>query len=801
MTGAGLSALASHWRRNPLQLFTLLAGLALATALWSGVQAINTEARASYDAAAATLGEDRFDQLLPRAGDSFDQATYIDLRRAGWQVAPVIEGRLATPKGTLRVVGIDPLTAPPGLFPQEADAEAGEGLSDILLARTVFVHPDSLAVARAMLDGPVTAARGLAPGTALTDIGVAQRLLDQDGRLSRGILAPVQARGLPPLETVAPDLRRVAAAQGSEVSRLTDSFHLNLTAFGLLSFAVGIFIVHGAIGLAFEQRRGLVRSLRALGMPLRRLIVLLALELVVLALVAGGIGIILGYLIAATLLPDVAATLRGLYGADISGALELRPEWWVSGLGIALLGTALASGGALWRTARMPILASAGARAWAMTAGRARVWQTRLAGVLLAAALALVWLADGLVLSFLCLGCLLLGAALMLPAALDRVLRLAERVARAVRWQWFWADTRQQLPGLSLALMALLLAIAANVGVSTMVSSFRLTFTGFLDQRLAAELYVNARSQDQSDAMQGYLAQEGVTVLPVLSVDTRIAGQPAELYGARVGPTYAENWRFLAQGPAPWERVARGAAVVINEQLARRADLWPGDDLAIAPGTTLPVAGVFGDYGNPVGQVIIAEPVFRDLHPGVTATRFGLRSDRPESLRDSLTARFDLSPGQIIDQAQVKRMSLEIFERTFTVTGALNVLTLAVAGFAMLMSLLTLAGMRLPQLAPAWALGLTRAELGRLELLRALILAALTLVMALPLGLALAWVLLALVNVEAFGWRLPMYLFPVDYARLAGLAILAALAAAAWPARRLARTPPAELLKVFAHER
>ena len=801
MTRAGLSALWSYWRCNPLQLFTLITGLALATALWSGVQAINTEARASYDAAAATLGEGTFDQLLPKSGDRFDQSIYIDLRRAGWQVAPVLEGRLTGADGPLRLIGIDPLTAPAGIMPQTTTNDAGQSLSDVVTAQTVFVHPRSVAAARDMLTSPVVADRNLAPGTALADIGTVQKLLDQPGQLSRLIVAPRQARDLPALNDVAPDLRRLSANQGADAGRLTDSFHLNLTAFGLLSFAVGIFIVHGAIGLAFEQRRGLVRSLRALGLPLRRLIALLALELVVLALLAGCLGILLGYLIAATLLPDVAATLRGLYGASISGTLQLRPEWWLSGLGIALLGTALASGGALWRTARMPVLASAGARAWAMTAGRARVWQTWLAVMMLAISLVLVWLADGLLLGFLCLGCLLLGAALALPACLDRALLLAERLSAAVRWQWFWADTRQQLPGLSLALMALLLAIAANVGVSTMVSSFRLTFTAFLDQRLAAELYINARSPEQSDRMQAFLVQDGATILPVQSVDTRLAGQPAELYGARIGPTYIENWRFLAQGTDPWERVASGEGVIINEQLARRADLWPGDILAVAPGLSLPVAGVFGDYGNPIGQAIIGEALFRDLHPEVAVTRFGLRTDQPEALRDRLEARFDLAAGQIIDQAQVKRMSMQVFERTFTVTGALNILTLAVAGFAMLMSLLTLAGMRLPQLAPAWALGLTRAELGRLELLRALILAALTLICALPLGLALAWVLLALVNVEAFGWRLPMYLFPVDYARLAGLAILAALLAAAWPALRLARTPPADLLKVFANER
>ena len=117
------------------------------------------------------------------------------------------------------------------------------------------------------------------------------------------------------------------------------------------------------------------------------------------------------------------------------------------------------------------------------------------------------------------------------------------------------------------------------------------------------------------------------------------------------------------------------------------------------------------------------------------------------------------------------------------------------------MSLLTLAALRIPQLAPAWALGLTRRELGRLELLRALVLANLTLLVALPLGLALAWVLLSVVNVEAFGWRLPMFLFPRDYIELSFFAVIAAFIASAWPAHRLSRTPPSDLLKVFANDR
>lgn len=144
---------------------------------------------------------------------------------------------------------------------------------------------------------------------------------------------------------------------------------------------------------------------------------------------------------------------------------------------------------------------------------------------------------------------------------------------------------------------------------------------------------------------------------------------------------------------------------------------------------------------------------------------------------------------------------MSVFERTFSVTGALNVLTLAVAAFAILMSLLTLAAMRLPQLAPVWAMGTTQRRLAGLGILRTVLLAGVTAALALPLGLALAWVLLAIVNVEAFGWRLPMYLFPAEYIRLVFFALAAALLAALWPAWQLARMEPTALLRIFANER
>lgn len=796
MTWVAFWALLSHWRRKPVQLVTLVLGLALATALWSGVQAINAEARASYAQAAASLGGQGLTRLVRRDETPVRVQDFVTLRRAGWLVSPILEGRAELGGVRLRIIGIDPLTAPLGVMPQ-TEGPADLNIQAFLLPPyQVITHP---ATAKG-LKNRITNDQ-MPQGVGMTDIAHAQRLLDQPG-YSALILHPNQPAGIAPLEQVAPHLTRADNATANDISRLTDSFHLNLTAFGFLSFAVGLFIVHSTIGLAFEQRRAMFRTMRALGLPLARLIGLLIAELVVIALIAGAIGMVLGFVIAALLLPDVAATLRGLYGAEIDGALSLRPSWWLAGGAMTFGGTGLAAMGALLRVAQMPLLAAAQHRAWAIMSER-QLWRFGAAagGLALVAVLALQ-IGSGLTGGFILLGAMLIAAAFTLPIALFAMLRLGQALARGPVAQWFWADTRQQLSGLSLSLMALLLALATNIGVSTMVQSFRLTFTGWLDQRLASELYVTAQTEAQSPELRAFLTARADAVLPIWFAQTRLRGLPADVYGTVDHPTYRENWPLISALPDVWDQVTQGRAVLINEQMSLRDGLRPGDRLMLTPDLDLPIAGVYSDYGNPIGQAIIGLDLLERSFADVSTRRYGVRiaPDRVPELTAALRD-FGLSDDNIVNQAAIKAFSLRVFDRTFTVTGALNVLTLAVAGFAIFTSLLTLAALRQPQLAPVWALGLTRRHLAALELARAVVLGALTLAAALPLGVALAWVLLNIINVEAFGWRLPMHLIPADWLRLGALALLATALSAAWPALRLSWLRPSDLLRHFAHER
>ena len=787
-----LFTLLSHWYRNPLQIFAYLSGVALATALWSGVQAINLEAKVSYKAAAQTLGEGQYDLIRPKQDEIISVVDYVKLRKSGWLVSPVVDGNL----DNVRILGMDPLTLPSSfLF---ANANLSNSISDNNLFETLITNENT--AKKFTTNVKLVFDQNVAPGMAVGDISLVQKLLNKNN-ISYLIVNPIQPLEQKELVEIAPHLTVNNTEQMTDISQLTDSFHLNLSAFGLLSFAVGLFIVHSTIGLAFEQRRAMMRSMRSMGVALHTLVIAVSTEMLFLAMIGAVFGIVLGYLIAGLLLPDVAATLRGLYGANISGTLQLRPDWWLSGLLIALLGTGLAMSSQIWQITKLPILASAKPRAWMVVTTSHFSLQMKVSVIFLILGSICTIVFDGLMAGFALLGALLIAAAVALPAFLAWCLRKFQKHANTPIWNWFWADTRQQLPGLSLALMALLLAVSANIGVSTMVSSFRLTFVSFLDQRLAPELFLQVTNKAQSSELNAFLSERGLEVLPLMSTEAVISKQPAELFGIKIGDTYRENWRFLDTLENPWDTVQLGKAIIVNEQFARRTNLWVGDHVSIDPNFSLPIAAIVGDYGNPKGQVIVNDKLFSKLYPQLYPDRFGIRTDNPAELQSQIINQIGIDKNSIIDQKSLKEFSMEVFERTFLVTSALNILTLGVASFAILMSLLTLADRRVPQLSPVWALGLTRSQIGKLELFRAVLLAIFVVVFSIPTGLVLAWVLLNVINVKAFGWQLPMFLFPIEYLKLGLYAVCAAFLAATWPSLRLIQTPPSDLLKVFASER
>ncbi|MFC3284050.1 FtsX-like permease family protein [Litchfieldella rifensis] len=837
---AAFTTLLSHYRRHPGQLAMLLMGLWVASALWSGVQAINASARDSY-ARAEALFSANLDRIERRDGQPLSLDEYLALRLAGAPVSPLVTGELELADGSrLEVMGIDPLTLPEGSGLRTAGGMAT--LPDFLQPpyRTRLA-PDTLATLTVgddatltLADGrkspqrgglggrgkelpPVELAPGLPPGVAVMDIAAALDLLERSG-LSHLLIAPDEPLDLPP------HLVRSTAENLAAPGQLTDSFHLNLTAMGLLALVVGLFIVHAALSLTLEQRLGLLRTLRALGVSGRALVALLLSELLMLGLVGAALGIASGVWLAQWLLPDVAASLQALYGERLGGELVLPWHYWLGGLAVTLGGLLTAGLGTLWRAARLEVLGLGQAQAWRGQFLRQLTGMAVIGSLLWGVALGLlVWLehrppAEGLTPGFLMIAAGLLGSALWLPPLLAMSLALVGRLLhRRPLAQWALADLSLQLPRLAVAMMALLLALSASQGVNSMVGGFRLTFLEWLDQRLVADLYLRPPATQYAATVAWLEARpEIAALLPRARAEATLldgegmraqAPLSVNVYGVTPHPALTERWPLLTSlegETTAWRAFARGAAM-INEQLALATGLAPGQRLHLSSPSgplELRVAAVYPDYGNPRGEVMLTTPHLSERFQ-TSPDSLGIVLDRETSADDVAALQGDLRQDlgiggdSLIDQRELKQRSTEIFERTFAITQALNTLTLGVAALALLSSLLAQTRQRRGQLAPLWALGVARGPLVGVSIAQLGGAALATAALAVPLGLALTWCLVTVINVAAFGWRLPLHIFPLQIVTTLGLALLVAILAALLPAWRLWRTPPRTLLMEF----
>src|ERR1700712_1422908 len=690
-----LKALLSHWRRHPVQFFSVLTGLWLATSLLTGVQALNSQARESYAKASQLIGGEPQKVLVAPTGANFSRDLFVSLRRAGWPVSPALRGRITLkdlPDQRLTLLGIEPVSLPVNTALAGQSLDTAQIVAFFSPPGSPWISPQTLQ-ALGLHEGqqplseagqalpPLHAQADMAPGLLLVDIGFAQQLLNQPGQISRLILPKNFAEDPPALpDEMKGELVIRKSGEDNDLGRLTESFHLNLDALGFLSFVVGLFIVHAAIGLALEQRRGLLRNLRASGVSARGLIASLIVELGALALLGGIAGVISGYWLASVLLPDVAASLRGLYGAEVAGHLNLSIWWWLSGLGVSLFGAFLAGTSSLLRAARLPLLALANAQAWHDTHARWLKRQGAVAGISALIAVSAALFGDSLTLGFVLMASLLLGAALGLPVLLDSLLNALLGKSRSVLGQWFLADCRQQLPALSLALMALLLAMAANIGAVSMASGFCQTFTHWLEQRLSAELYINPQNSAQAAPLQKWLSEQPLTsaVLPNYQVSLQLKGWPAELFGVIDHAHYRQHWPLLESAAGdPWAALAKEDTLMLSEQLARRLKVGVGDRVKLpAPDGEWPlrVVGIYADYGNPKGHILVNADHLLGHWPTLTPNRFNLRIDPhaiPQLLR-VLHNRFTIDDNRIVDQIQLKAWSRQVFERTFAPTAALN---------------------------------------------------------------------------------------------------------------------------------
>lgn len=829
--------------RHPGILVLTVVGVALGVAIVVSIQLAVQSARASFLLSAeAVAGRATHRVHAGQSGLPDSVFTRVRVEAGIRRSAPVVEGTVtsaAWPGRALTVLGVDPLSEAwfrpwsvgggtgVGGIAGPTDTQSGVLLSSSLAGDAGLSTGDTFTVESVVglrtlrLSGVVGGNTGDQTDLLLMDIALAQDVLGARGLSWIDLILPDGPEEEAAFRAVAhvlpPDSRlERAGTRSGTLAQMIRGFNLNLTALSLLALLFGMFLIFNAETFAVVQRRALFARLRSVGVTAAEIRRAVVLEALALGIVGSALGTVGGIFLATRLVVLITRTINDLYFSVSVRALDLEPVWLVLAV---LLGTAVTLLSALpavmEATAVEPTDASSRSGLEAR-AGRG-VQRAAMIGVIgcLAGAGVLALPVGAVWVAFAGTFMVVLGMALMAPVVAAALFRVAGAVMKrhlGLTGVLVSGGLLRSLSRTGPAVSALVVSVAVTVGLGTMVASFRSTLGQWLDQTLQADVYISApggaangptgtldaayvarvREAPGILASSTYLGLDGVHPSPAVRVVVLDLAQQGEA-----------AFSFLDARPDQAFRAFRtSGAVLVSEPYAFRYAVAPGDSLTLLTPVgerRFPIAGVFYDYASEHGTVMLAQETWEAYAAAGRFTSmalFGSPGTPVEKIID--TARELAGPGAEVavrSNRALRQTTMEVFDRTFTVTVVLRLLTLGVAFIGILGALMALQLERGWEMALLRASGVTPAGLWRLITAETGLLGLVAGLIALPAGWVMAWIMVHVINRRSFGWTLFMDLEASVFVEGVLVAVIGAILAGLYPAWRMARTAPALALQ------
>jgi putative ABC transport system permease protein len=831
---------------HPWQLGLAILGIALGVAVAVSIDLANASALRAFRLSTEAVGGRATHQVLGGpSGLPEELYRRLRLELGVRRAAPIVEGDVAVADHagrTLHVLGIDPFVD--GDFRPYLDGGGGRatrgrdalaraedlvGRAGTALIAAATARELGLAIGGELAIDVAGARRTLAivgllqpadAGSAraledllVVDIATAQELFGAAGRLTRIDLIVEDEPRLARIAAALPSGADLvgAGARAGVTARMILAFQWNLTALSLLALVVGMFLIYQTMTFSVVQRRPLIGSLRALGVTRGEVFALVMSEALVIGVVGTVAGLVLGLGMAQGLLRLVTRTINDLYFVLSVRDVALDAATVAKSALLGLGATALAAlAPALEATAAPPRLVMS--RAALETGARRTTWRAGWLGLAVVAAGGAVLAAPGgIVVGFAGLFVVMVGCALLTPAAAVVLLRPLHGAAGAAFGLLGRLATRGIVAALSrtsVAMAALTIAVAAAIGVGVMIASFRVAVTGWLEGTLRADVYVSAPSLvgNRPDAtldpslVARLAATPGVARASTSrSVVVQSPHGPAQVVALDVDPARPPRWRFREGGAAG---VWNADAVIVSEPYANRHSTRAGGSVRLSTdrgARDFRVAGVFYDYGSSAGVVVMSRRTYDGAWDDRRVSGLALEA-APGVDVDALVAAVRERAGDgrrlnVRSNRALREASLAIFDRTFAITGVLRTLSVAVAFVGMLAALMALQLERTREIGVLRALGLTPGQVWGLVTAQTGVIGLLSGVLAVPSGLLLAAVLVYVINRRSFGWTMGLDPSPAILLQGVALAVAAALLAGLYPAWRMARAEPAEALR------
>ena len=834
-------------RHHPWRSLAAALAVMLGVALAFSVHLINNSALSEFSQAVRAVNGQP-DLELRAVQGSFDEALYarVAARPEVAMASPVLEistyaqnaGNAQGGPGrqALRILGVDALavaSVAPSLMPvpfKDADRMA------LFLPGKVFLNPaarqalagdalqlqDGLQLRRVTVAGSVSAGGG---PLAVMDIGAAQDLFGRAGQLSRidvrlrAGAEPgrfIQALALPP------GITATAPGDAAErVSNLSRAYRVNLTVLALVALFTGAFLVFSVLSLSVAKRAQQFALLGVLGLTGRERLRLVLIESLALGAVGSAAGIALGTALAALALRLLGGDLGGGYFAGVAPALQWSGA---AALAYGLLGVAAAGVGGWWpaRAAqRLPPAQTLKGLGLAPGAGKGH-WLSLLL-VAAGALLAMLPPVFGIPLAaYVSVALLLVGGITALPGLIALLYdRLSPWVAHRLLPLLAVERARRVRESAAVAVSGVVASLSLAVALTVMVASFRDSVANWLDVVLPADLYVrstlSASASDTAYFSPGFVralarlpgvARVGTLRTSALLLD---AGKPAVTLIARPIDAPASDLPLIAPAlPVPPGQIG----IYVSEAMVDLYGARPGTVFAplskafgafaqAGPAQSainsiasqkFYVAGVWRDYARQFGAITLDSRDFERLSGDARVNDLALwlsgqRSDA--DVQQAIRALADAQAsggGALLEMAsvsQIRATSLKIFDRSFAVTYWLQGVAIAIGLFGVAASFSAQVLARRKEFGLLAHLGLTQRQILAVVAGEGAAWTVIGAVAGLALGLAVAMVLVFVVNPQSFHWTMDLQ---VPWGRLALLCAAVVLAGTltAWLAGRAA---------------
>jgi putative ABC transport system permease protein len=842
------------WRyllRHPWQSALMVLGIALGVAVVVAIDLANASAERGFDLSTQAVAGRATHQITgPPTG--LDERLYAQLRESPQgtrRAAPVVVDYVSSPQlgdRPLQLLGVDPFAEAPFRDYLAAAGPAAASIPTDFFSQpgAILISADnaerySLALGDAltlMVGGHAKQAfvagvlsptddlqRRALDDLLLADISTAQELTGKIGKLDRIdlILPEDDAAAVAGIQSLLPPSAHLATvgARAGAVEQMTAAFRTNLTALSLLALLVGLFLIYNTMTFSVVQRRPLFGTLRCLGVTRREVFGLVVSEALLVGLVGSALGLLLGLALGQGAVRLVTQTINDLYFVLNVRGVEVSAASLIKGAVMGIAATVLSAAPPAWEAASVPPRAALSRSGLESKARRAVGWAAVGGLVLGGLGIGLLYLPGrSLVISFAGTFAVIVGFAMLAPLTTRLLVSGASRPAGGlwgVLGRMAPRDVVNSLSRTSVAVAALMIAVSVTIGVSVMVGSFRHTVVAWLAQTLQGDIYVSLPGpapSESAETIEPGVVQQLKSWPGVARVDSlrsvTVDSPDGPIHVAAVdNPSTGEERIFLASDGPPesvWQGMQpEGGAVIVSEPLANRLGLpRHGGSITLFTDSgprIFPIIGIYYDYTSSEGTVLMSLPLYRQLwnDTAVTAVAVRLASGAdPEvavrALQDGLSTDQRLS---IRSNRTLRDEALAVFDRTFAITAAMQLLATGVAFIGVLSTLLSLQLEKQRELGILRAVGLTARELWGLVMLETGLMGASAGLLAMPAGFALALILIYIINRRSFGWTLQLQLQPAPFVQAVAVAVLAALLAGLYPARRMSRMAAAEALR------